>query len=87
MYTFVFRVLIPAVYKQSTHLELHFFNNSFDDEHSKGIRSWVYGFYNNHLCLPPPLDMGVNDQVTMHYLLHTINIVSGDSEALFLSDI
>ena len=27
----------------------------------------------------------VNDQVTMQYLLHTINVVSGDSEALFLS--
>ena len=25
----------------------------------------------------------VNDQVTMQYLLHTINVVSGDSEALF----
>ena len=31
-----FRVLIPAVYKKDTHLELHFFNNCFDDDHSKG---------------------------------------------------
>ena len=33
------RVLIPAVYKKDTHLELHFFNNCFDDDRSKGVKS------------------------------------------------
>ena len=39
------RVLIPAVYKKDTHLELHFFNNCFDDDRSKGTKSMLYVLY------------------------------------------
>ena len=32
----LFRVLIPAVCKKDSNLSLHFFNNCFEDEYSKG---------------------------------------------------
>ena len=30
------RVLVPAVYKKDANLELHFFNNCFKDQYSRG---------------------------------------------------
>ena len=49
-------VLIPAVQKSETDLKLHFFNNCFDNDYSKGIVITLYIYWFNVIVSLHELD-------------------------------